>query len=170
MRKLRSRFVIPYCCLEVRVGFSLRRFPVREFIFLKPMIDWYVDHDNFLRGFPYHDGELMSLTIERKGGFQCVHITVISFCRVKTVIRLDEVRMLSATNYLEGNILHDIFLFKYSELTPGKKERLKLDDSNCEASSLILLLGCSYGVELVAVCGNLQIPQSVKLNENAEGQ
>ncbi|HEX2747598.1 MAG TPA: hypothetical protein VHM91_06345, partial [Verrucomicrobiales bacterium] len=78
---------------------------------------------------------------------------------------LKGVVFLSAIHYMEGNIVCDLYLFKYSELTPQRREKLKLEDSSAYRDALVFLLESSYGVWLVAVFDTLlveRLPPSPK--------
>jgi hypothetical protein len=129
------------------------------------MLSWHVDEHHLLTGFPYHDGELTSVCVNRDGRLSSAVISMTTASESPVVLRLEKVEELSVTCFLPVNTLGDIFLWKYSELTAQQIKKMEMDRFDHASDSLVISIESVYGAEVKAIFGNLQVLISMPKEE-----
>ena len=84
------------------------------------MNDWHVDSNQMIRGFPYQDGNLISITVEQVIDITILKVKIRSIYDDYCVFILSGVIKLFIKNYSSGNIVGNIFLFDFSSIPREK--------------------------------------------------
>jgi len=118
------------------------------------------DEDGFVRGFPYHDGELNGILTGVKGD---AYIAFASSQGEARVLRLCGLKALHVGNFLQGNIILDMRVYPAArargdaEIERRLMERLFLGVSSLSDDALVFVLDSSYGADVIAVCQGLEV-------------
>ncbi|WP_157758521.1 hypothetical protein [Cystobacter fuscus] len=119
------------------------------------------DENGFLKGFPYHDGFLDGVLA---GGTE-VHLALRSSRSERRVLTLRRVVMFHVEGFREGNIVLNLRLLRADQVASDAEvrrilaDRLFFDPAKLGADSSVFLLEASFGAEVVAICGEVEISE-----------
>jgi hypothetical protein len=122
------------------------------------------DENGFVRGFPYHDGTFDGVLTGAGGGE--VHLALRSSQGERRVLTLRRVVAFHVEGFREANIVLNLRLLPAGRVVDDAvvgqllADRLFLDAKNLTADTSVFLLESSFGAEVVAVCGVVEISES----------
>lgn len=120
------------------------------------------DEHGFVRGFPYHDGFLDGVLVDgREARFALRDLE-----GTRRVFSLRDIRCLCMDEFRQGNIVADLRVISVVQARENPTvckllaDRLYLDPMTLDPSLRIFSLECSYGAEVIAVCGEVDISEA----------
>lgn len=119
------------------------------------------DEHGRVLGFPHHDGALEAVLFEDDG--RRVTLVVRSSDSILRRLVLRHVEGLHIDDMRQGNIIQSVQMWDAANalasplLATALKERLYLDLEALRPNAVILHLTPSYGADVLAVCGEVQV-------------
>lgn len=115
------------------------------------------DLDGYLRGFPYHDGRIVALTVSRES----VRLGFRALSGPSKVLSLLRVKYLSINGYREDNIISTLRAQPVSTASKDMRELFVqlfgVAPERMQPGLWAFVLECSYGGQLVAACEDVEL-------------
>jgi hypothetical protein len=120
------------------------------------------DENGMLVGFPHHDGSLDGVLMSGTDA----HLALRSSQGEPRVLTLRRVSSLHVGDFCQGNIVGSLWLFRGDQLAHrahvqrALMEKLQLDAGKLAPTDMVFLLDSSYGADVVAVCGEVEVSEA----------